>query len=191
MPRVRACDRPRVHPPRTTRQRAPRGADEVFERGATAITNSRTPWYVTEGSSYGRGAPPGYADSSALCDASDDVSMPPSVEEAIRYEMMRRMNDGWVLHGERTSAEMTMRHIVLPPAWRLAVDLINPFAWLFGVTWTAVYRTLTVRADQEERLHRRTTGKIPKTWPQRYSWEVPDGPIELQDAVRHDSPTGG
>jgi hypothetical protein len=112
--------------------------------------------------------------------------MPPSVEPALRSEMMRRMNDGWVLHGDPTSAEMTMRHIVLPPAWRFAVDLINPLAWLFGATWTAAYRTLTVRADEEGRLHRRTTGKIPKSWLQRYSWEVPDGPIEPWILARDD-----
>ena len=77
-----------------------------------------------------------------------------------------------------------MRHVVLPPAWRLAVDLINPAAWLFGATWTPANRTLTVKADEEGRLHRRTTGKIPKRWPQDHSWEVPDGPIHPQSEPR-------
>ena len=114
-------------------------------------------------------------------DTSDDVAMQPFVEPALRSEMMRRMNDGWVLHGDRTSTEMTMRHIVLPPMWRLAVDLVNPLAWLLGATWTPANRTLTVAADEDGRLHRRTTGKIPKGWPQQYSWEVPDGPIGSQN----------
>lgn len=117
-------------------------------------------------------------DSAAGREAGKDVHMPASVDRALRSEMMRRMNTGRVLHGERTSTKMTMRHIVLPPAWRLAVDLINPLVWLFGVTWTEAYRTLIVLADEDGRLHRRTTGKIPNRWPQHYSWEVPDGPIE-------------
>lgn len=92
--------------------------------------------------------------------------------------MMRRMNEGWDLEGERASTEMTMRHIVLPPAWRLALELINPLAWLFGATWTPAFRTMTIRVGDDGRLHRRTTGKIPTSWPQQYSWEHPDGPIE-------------
>lgn len=112
--------------------------------------------------------------------------MPPSLEPALRSEMLRRMNDGWVLHGDRTSTAMTMRHIVLPPPWRLAVDLINPWAWLFGATWTPAYRTLTVAADEDGHLHRRTTGRIPRRWPQHSSWEVPDGPIDPQgEALLH------
>jgi hypothetical protein len=95
------------------------------------------------------------------------------------------MNDGWVLHGDRTSTELTMRHIVLPPAWRLAVDLINPWAWLFGATWAPANRTLTVAADEEGHLHARTTGTIPKRWPQHYSWDVPDGPIDRQREAPH------
>lgn len=73
---------------------------------------------------------------------------------------------------------MTMRHVVLPPAWRLALDLINPVTWMFGVSWSPAYRTLTVRVAEDVRLYRQTTGKIPSSWPQEYSWEVPDGPVQ-------------
>ena len=93
--------------------------------------------------------------------------MSATVVRALRSEMMRRMNDGWDVYGDWTSTEMTMRHVVLPPAWRLAVDLINPLAWLFGVAWTPAYRTLTVWVDEDGRVHRRTTGSIPSRWPQR------------------------
>lgn len=71
-----------------------------------------------------------------------------------------------------------MRHVVLPPLWRLAVDLLNPLTWLFGPSWTAAYRTLTVSIDGDGRLDRRTTGVLPKGWPREYDWEVPDGPAE-------------
>jgi hypothetical protein len=105
-------------------------------------------------------------------------AVPPAADRVLRSEMMRRMNDEWHLHGKWTSTEMTMRHIVLPPAWRLALDLVNPVAWLLGATWTPAYRTLTIWVDEDGRLQRRTTGRIPRRWPQHHSWEVPDGPIE-------------
>jgi hypothetical protein len=91
------------------------------------------------------------------------------------------MNDGWDLYGARTGTEMTMRHALLPPVWRLAVDLINPVAWLLGgPTWTTAYRTLTVWVDEDGRLHRRTTGNVPHGWDQHASWEVPDGPADAR-----------
>jgi hypothetical protein len=96
----------------------------------------------------------------------------------LRTEMIRRMNDGWDVEGEGTATEMTMRHSVSPPAWRLALDMLNPLVWLFGPTWPNVYRTLHVRVDEDGRVHRRTTGRIPAHWPQEHAWEVPDGPVE-------------
>lgn len=96
----------------------------------------------------------------------------------MRLEMMRRMNDGWELDGPRTPTQMTMKHAVMPPAWRIAVDLINPVAWFLGSTWPLVMRTLTVSLEPDGRLHRRTTGDIPRRWRQVHKWDMPDGPIE-------------
>ena len=88
------------------------------------------------------------------------------------------MNDGWDLDGKRTSTEMTMRHIVQPPWWRIGLELINPLAWLLGgPTWAEPYLTLRVWVDEDGRAHARTTGSVPGGWPQHHSWEIPDGPI--------------
>ena len=110
--------------------------------------------------------------------AREDVPVPPFAYQTLRSEMMRRMNDGWDVDGERTSTQMTMRHVIPPPVWRMGLELINPLAWLIGgPTWTVEYRTLTVWIDEDGRLHRRTTGEIPRGWPQHHTWEVPDGPV--------------
>jgi hypothetical protein len=92
--------------------------------------------------------------------------------------MMRRMNDDWHLEGDVRPAEMWMRHLVAPPASRLALELVNPVAWLLGPTYPTVYRRMHVWVDEAGHLHRRTTGKIPPDWPQLHQWEVPDGPVK-------------
>ncbi|MDR6612927.1 hypothetical protein [Leifsonia sp. 1010] len=60
--------------------------------------------------------------------------------QRLREEMLRRMNDGWHLDGEMGSAEMRMLHLVTPPAWRVALELVNPVAWFLGPTYPTVYR---------------------------------------------------
>ncbi len=71
-----------------------------------------------------------------------------------------------------------MRHLVMPPPWRLALELVNPVAWFLAPTYPTVYRRMHVWMDESGQLHRRTTGKIPPNWPQLHSWELPDGPID-------------
>ena len=97
--------------------------------------------------------------------------------QRLRKEMMRRMNDDWRLDGDMRPAEMWMRHLVMPPVWRLALDLVNPVAWFMGPTYPTVYRRMHVWVDEAGHLHRRTTGKIPRDWPQLHPWEAPDGPV--------------
>lgn len=92
--------------------------------------------------------------------------------------MMRRMNDDWHLDGDWRDSELWMVHLVLPPVWRLLLELINPVAWIFGASYPTIYRRLQVWMDAEGAMHRATTGKIPPGWPQRHSWDVPDGPVE-------------
>ena len=97
--------------------------------------------------------------------------------QKLRTELMRRMNDDWHLDGDLRAEEMWLRHLVMPPAWRLALDLVNPLAWLLGETYPTVYRRMHVWVTETGDLHRRTTGRIPPRWPQTHSWEQPDGPV--------------
>lgn len=82
-------------------------------------------------------------------------------------------------HIQRVNPLADHRVIILPAhRWRIGLELINPVAWLIGgPTWTYPYRTLTVWVDEDGRAHARTTGSVPRGWPQQYSWEIPDGPI--------------
>jgi hypothetical protein len=96
----------------------------------------------------------------------------------LRTEMMQRMNDDWHLDGDRRDSELWMVHLVLPPVWRVLLELVNPVAWIFGATYPTVSRRLHVWIDAEGTMHRATTGKIPARWPQSHSWDVPDGPVE-------------
>jgi len=105
------------------------------------------------------------------------VDMYTTSAQRLRSEMMRRMNDGWHLDGDMGSEEMRMVHLVTPPAWRVALELVNPVAWFLGPTYPTVYRTMHVRVDESGRLHRRTMGQIPSGWPQVHAWEAPDGPV--------------
>lgn len=98
--------------------------------------------------------------------------------QRLRKEMMRRMNDDWYLEGEIGLTEMWMRHLVPPPIWRLALELVNPVAWFLGPTFPTVHRRMHVWVDEAGHLHRRTTGEIPTDWPQLHSWDVPDGPVD-------------
>ncbi|NYD66757.1 hypothetical protein [Agromyces atrinae] len=89
------------------------------------------------------------------------------------------MSDGWGLI-ERTEFAMTMGHLVTPPAWRIALDVINPLAWIIGAgTYPEVFRTLHVTVDEDGTLTRTTTGEIPPRWTNKRSWEVPDGIVTL------------
>ena len=87
------------------------------------------------------------------------------------------MNDGWDLDGNRGATEVWMVHVVQPPVWRLLLELVNPLSWYTAPTYPSVQRRLHVWIDDEGVMHRRTTGKIPRRWRQRHSWDVPDGPM--------------
>ena len=94
----------------------------------------------------------------------------------LRIEMMRRMSDGWNLV-ERSDFQMTMTHVVEPPPWRIALELVNPVAWLAGgPTWAEVIRVLHLRIDDQGTIQRMTTGEVPRTWSRPRKWEVEDGP---------------
>ena len=95
----------------------------------------------------------------------------------MRRELMRRMSDGWGLEGARTRDTMIMTRVVSPPVWRVAVEFLNPIAWFLGPSWPIIVRTLVVSMGDDGELHRRTTGEIPRGWPQSHAWDVPDGPI--------------
>ena len=97
--------------------------------------------------------------------------------QRLRTEMMRRMNDDWHLDGDIGPTEMWMLHLVMPPAWRIALELVNPVAWFLGPTYPTVYRRMHIWVDEAGGLHRRTTGTIPSSWPQQHSWDVTDGPV--------------
>lgn len=99
--------------------------------------------------------------------------------QRLRKEMMRRMNDDWHVDGDLGASEMWLLHLVTPPLWRLALELVHPLAWILGPTYPTVYRRMHVWVDEAGQLHRRTTGEIPPRWPQLHTWEVPDGPIDL------------
>jgi hypothetical protein len=93
----------------------------------------------------------------------------------LRSEMMRRMNDGWVVT-ERNAFDMVMVHEVPPPWWRLALELLNPLTWLgSGLVFGQMQRCLHVTIDEEGTLSRSTIGDIPPRWQRPFSWEVPDG----------------
>lgn len=96
---------------------------------------------------------------------------------ALRSEMMRRMNDGWHLDGERSDTELRMLHLVPPPLWRIALDALNPVAWFLGATYPTVYRRLRVWVDDQGVVRRESQGDIPSRWPQSYPWDVPDGEV--------------
>lgn len=108
-------------------------------------------------------------------------------QQKLRTELMRRMNDDWHLDGDLRADEMWLRHLVMPPPWRLALEVINPLVWIpalltagfldGGPTYPTVYRRMHVWVTESGDLHRRTTGSIPPRWPQSHSWEVPDGPV--------------
>ena len=99
------------------------------------------------------------------------------VDGIIRSEMMKRMSDGWHL-SERLPDQMTMIHVVSPPWWRVAVEMINPLSWLVGApSYSEVVRVLHVWTDTEGVVRRRTTGDIPPLWRRDFTWEVPDGPV--------------
>ncbi|GAA1465985.1 hypothetical protein [Microbacterium thalassium] len=95
----------------------------------------------------------------------------------LRSEMMRRMDDGWHLDGDRRDDEMWMIHLVHPPAWRFLLEFLNPLSWFLSPDHPTAQRRLHVWVDEAGVLHRRTTGEIPPRWRQHHSWEVPDGPI--------------
>ncbi len=71
---------------------------------------------------------------------------------------------------------MRMTHLVQPPSWRLLLEFLNPLTWLGGPAIAPVRRYLEIWIDENEVLHRRTTGDIPRGWRLNASWEVPDGP---------------
>jgi hypothetical protein len=106
------------------------------------------------------------------------IRMHTTAIQRLRKEMMRRMNDDWHLDGDLRASEMWMRHLVMPPVWRLALELVNPVAWFLGPTYPTVYRRMHVWVDEAGHLHRRTTGRIPLDWPQLHPWEVADGPVD-------------
>lgn len=105
------------------------------------------------------------------------ICMHTTAIQRLRTEMMRRMNDDWHLDGDIRPAELWMRHLVKPPAWRLALELINPVAWFLGPTYPKVYRRMHIWVDEAGQLHRRTSGSIPSEWLQLHPWEAPDGPV--------------
>ncbi len=94
----------------------------------------------------------------------------------LRSEMMRRMNDGWVVL-ERTPFDLVMVHAVPPPWWRAALETLNPVFWVSGMTplLSQVERRLHVSVDEEGTLLRTTVGDIPPSWQRPFSWEVADG----------------
>lgn len=104
--------------------------------------------------------------------------MTSSPESELRREMIRRIDAGWDIEGGLGVTEMTLTHIVRPPIWRIAVEFLNPLTWLGGPSIPVVTRRLHVWADKTGRLHRRTTGDLPRGWHSDAAWEVPDGPID-------------
>ena len=94
----------------------------------------------------------------------------------LRAEMMRRMNDGWVVL-ERSAFDLVMVHYVPPPRWRSVLEALNPVFWVSGMTslFGRVERRLHVSVDEEGALLRVTVGDIPPSWRRDFSWEVADG----------------
>ena len=94
----------------------------------------------------------------------------------LRAEMMRRLNDGWVVV-ERNAFDMVMVHPVPPPWWRIVLEALNPFVWVGGMTplFDRVERRLLVSVDEDGALFRLTVGEVPPSWRRRFSWEVADG----------------
>ena len=105
------------------------------------------------------------------------VTMHTTAVQALRKEMMRRMNDDWHLDGDLAATEMWMLHLVMPPFWRAALELVNPVAWILGPTYPTIHRRMHVWVDEAGKLHRHTSGTIPPAWPPLHSWDVPDGPV--------------
>lgn len=71
-----------------------------------------------------------------------------------------------------------MKRLVQPPWWRIAIDFINPAAWLLGgPTYPDVFRVLHVWVDSDGDLCRKTTGEVPRAWQRDFPWEVADGPV--------------
>jgi ABC-type uncharacterized transport system YnjBCD substrate-binding protein len=96
--------------------------------------------------------------------------------ELLRSEMIRRMNDGWVVT-ERDAFDLWMVHGVTPPWWRAAIEVLNPFVWVGGMSplFDRAQRRLHVTIDEDGAMSHRTTGDIPRSWQREFAWEVPDG----------------
>lgn len=68
-----------------------------------------------------------------------------------------------------------MVHDVRPPWWQMLLTLV---LGVFGaVAVVSAERYLRIESRSGGLLHRHTTGEVPRGWPRRRPWEVPDGTV--------------
>lgn len=94
---------------------------------------------------------------------------------ALDAEVKRRERDGWVVL-EKARFEVTMIHDVRPPWWQVLLTLVLGVSGAAAVV--SAERYLRIEALGDGQLHRRTTGDVPRGWPRKRRWEVPDGIVE-------------
>lgn len=91
---------------------------------------------------------------------------------ALATEVQSRERDGWLVV-DKSGFEITMVHDVRPPWWQMLLTLVLA---VFGAAAVAsVERYLRIEARKDGQLHRKTTGDVPRGWPRKRRWEVPDG----------------
>ena len=91
---------------------------------------------------------------------------------ALAAELREREKDGWGII-DRSQYDAILVHEVRPPWWILIVQAI--FALSGALTRSNVRRWLHVEVLEGGVVSRSTTGDIPKQWPKKRTWEVPDG----------------
>lgn len=99
---------------------------------------------------------------------------------AFAAEVRSRERDGWVVI-DKSGFEVTLVHHVRPPWWQMLVTLVLA---IFGTAAIAsADRYLHIEARNDGKLHRRTTGDVPRGWPRKRRWEVPDGLVAAAGSV--------
>lgn len=95
---------------------------------------------------------------------------------ALAAEVRAREKDGWALV-HRSGSELILVHKVRSPWWLLLIELVLVFGYGEG---SNVRRWLHIEALDNGDLIRYTLGDIPKGWPRKRKWEVPDGRVGKQ-----------